>query len=102
MLKLFLILAYHLVEYSPLWPPLLRATTQAVERMRVFVESMRHTEDQQQGEDDRNHVLRGLPLVLRAGDCNDEEYESSNEETEDVSEEVEEAEQGLILTNQSK
>ena len=102
LIELFLILAYHLVEYSPLWPPLLRATTQAVERMRVFVESMRHTEERQQGEDDSNHVLRNLPLVLRAEDCNDEDYESSNEETEDTSEEVEEAEQGLILTNQSK
>ena len=85
LIELFLILAYHLVEYSPLWPPLLRATTQAVERMRVFVESMRHTEDQQQGEDDSNHVLRGLPLVLRAEDCTNEDYESSVEEEYELS-----------------
>ena len=67
------------MEYSPLWSPLLRATIQALERIRVFVESMRHSEDQQQEEDDSNHVLRGLPLVLRAEDCNDEDYESSVE-----------------------
>ena len=65
----------------------------------MFVESMRHTEDQQQGEDDSNHVLRGLPLVLRAGDCNDEEYESSSEETEDVSEEEVVASQRLTLAS---
>ena len=93
LLELLLILSYHLVEYSPLWPPLLRATTRMVERVRVFVQSMRSSEEQQLGGEETNHVLLNLPLVLRADDCQDEDYESSSEETEDTDNEKEEAEQ---------
>ena len=93
LLELLLILSYHLVEYSPLWPPLLRATTRMVERVRVFVQSMRSSEEQQLGGEETNHVLLNLPLVLRADDCRDEDYESSSEETEDTDNEEEETEQ---------
>ena len=93
LIELLLILAYHLVEYSPLWPPLLRATTRMVERVRVFVQSVKHSEECQLVEDDTNHVLLGLPLVLRAEDCQDEDYVSSSEESEDACEEDEETEQ---------
>ena len=61
--------------------------------MRVFVQSMRSSEEQLLGEEDTNHVLLNLPLVLRADDCRDEDYESSSEETEDTDNEKEEAEQ---------
>ena len=94
LIELLLILAYHLVEYSPLWPPLLKVIINLVERMRVFVQSLRHIEKQQQHEEsDTNCVLQSLPLVLRAEDCDDENYESSTEEAEDTNEEVEQAEQ---------
>ena len=94
LMELLLILAYHLVEYSPLWPPLLRATTTLVERTRVLVQSTKHSEEVQIGEDSSNHVLLGLPLVLRAEDCQDEDYVSSSEETEDANDEEEEPKQG--------
>ena len=81
LIEMFLILAYHLVEYSPLWPPLLRATTRMVERVRVFYQNLRHTEEECEPAD--NHQLLGLPLVLRAADCTDESYESSLETTEE-------------------
>ena len=93
LLELLLILSYHLVEYSPLWPPLLRAATRMANRVRVFVQSMRSSEEQQLGGEETNHVLLNLPLVLRADDCRDEDYESSSEETEDTDNEKEEAEQ---------
>ena len=80
LMEMLLILAYHLVEYSPLWPPLLRATTNMVERVRMFWLNMRHTEEQCESAD--NHQLLGLPLVLRAADCTDESYESSPETSE--------------------
>ena len=88
LMELLLILAYHLVEYSPLWPPLLRATTRMVEKVRVFVQSAKHSEEVQLGEDSSNHVLLGLPLVLRAEDCQDEDCEDSVE-TSDEEEEAE-------------
>ena len=60
----------------------------------MFVQSMRSSEEQQQlGGEETNHVLLNLPLVLRADDCRDEDYESSSEETEDADNEKEEAEQ---------
>ena len=71
LIELLLILAYHLVEYSPLGPPLLTATTRAVERIGTFCQRQRHTEEQQCEPAD-NRQLLGLPLVLRAADCNDE------------------------------
>ena len=80
LIEMLLILAYHLVEYSPLWPPLLRATTNMVERVRMIWQNMRHTEEQCEQAD--NHQLLGLPLVLRAADCTDESYESSPETSE--------------------
>ena len=80
LIEMLLILAYHLVEYSPLWPPLLRATTNMVERVRMIWQNMRHTEEQ--CEQANNHQLLGLPLVLRAADCTDESYESSPETSE--------------------
>ena len=62
--------------------------------MRVFVQSMRSSEEQQQlGGEETNHVLLNLPLVLRADDCRDEDYESSSEETEDTDNEEEETEE---------
>ena len=91
LLELLLILSYHLVEYSPLWPPLLRASARMAERVKVFVQSMRCSEEL--SEEETNHVLLNLPLVLRADDCQDEDYESSSEETEDTDNEKEEAEQ---------
>ena len=93
LLELLLILAYHLVEYSPLWPPLLRATTRMADRVMVFVQTMRNSEEQQLGDEETNHVLLNLPLVLRADDCQDEDYESSSEEQEDTDNEKEVAEQ---------
>ena len=80
LIEMLLILAYHLVEYSTLWPPLLRATTNMVERVRMIWQNMRHTEEQCEQAD--NHQLLGLPLVLRAADCTDESYESSPETSE--------------------
>ena len=62
-------------------------------RVRVFVQSMGNSEEQQLGEEESNHVLLNLPLVLRADDCQDEDYESSSEETEGTDNEKEEAEQ---------
>ena len=81
LIELILILAYHLVEYSPLGPPLLTATTRAVERIGRFCKRQRHTEEQQCEPAD-NRQLLGLPLVLRAADCNDEDYTSPTETTE--------------------
>ena len=81
LIELLLILAYHLVEYSPLGPPLLTATTMAVERIGTFCQRLTHTEAQQCEPAD-NRQLLGLPLVLRAADCNDEDYESPTETTE--------------------
>ena len=81
LIELLLILAYHLVEYSPLGPPLLTATTRAVERIGTFCQRLKHTEEQQCEPAD-NRQLLGLPLVLRAADCNDEDYESPTETTE--------------------
>ena len=81
LIELLLILAYHLVEYSPLGPPLLTATTRAVERIGMFCQRLKHTEEQQCEPAD-NRQLLGLPLVLRAADCNDEDYESPTETTE--------------------
>ena len=95
LIELLLILAYHLVEYSPLWPPLLRAITKMVERTRAFLQGLKRSEEQEHGEDDTNHVLLSLPLVLRAEDCQDEDYVSSSEESEDACEEDEETEQSL-------
>ena len=83
LLELLLILTYHLVEYSPLWPPLLRAATRMAERVRVFVQSMRSSEEQLLGEEDTNHVLLNLPLVLRADDCQDEDYDDSVETSDE-------------------
>ncbi|MDA8002331.1 MAG: hypothetical protein MPL62_13710, partial [Alphaproteobacteria bacterium] len=68
-------------EYSPLGPPLLTATTRAVERIGRFCKRQRHTEEQQCEPAD-NRQLLGLPLVLRAADCNDEDYDSPTETTE--------------------
>ena len=93
LLELLLILSYHLVEYSPLWPPLLRAITSMAKRVMVFVQSKRNSEEQQLGDEETNHDLLNLPLVLRADDCQDVDYESSSEETEDTDNEKEEAEQ---------
>ena len=93
LLELLLILSYHLVEYSPLWPPLLRTTTSMAKRVRVFVQNMRSSSEQQLGDEETNHVLLNLPLVLRADDCQDEDYESSSEEMEDTDNEKEETEQ---------
>ena len=61
------------------------------ERVKVFVQSMRCSEEL--SEEETNHVLLNLPLVLRADDCQDEDYESSSEETENTDNEKEEAEQ---------
>ena len=81
LIELLLILAYHLVEYSLLGPPLLTATTRAVERIGTFCQRLKHTEEQQCEPVD-NRQLLGLPLVLRAADCTDEDYESTTETTE--------------------
>ena len=81
LIELLLILAYHLVEYSPLGSPLLTATTRAVERIGTFCQRLKHTEEQQCEPAD-NRQLLGLPLVLRAADCTDEDYTSPTETTE--------------------
>ena len=83
LLELLLILVYHLVEYSALWPPLLRATTRMAERVMVFVQSMRSSKEQHLGEEETNHVLLNLPLVLRADDCQDEDYDDSVETSDE-------------------
>ena len=86
LIELLLILAYHLVEYSPLGPPLLTTTIRAVERIGTLCQRLKHTEEQQCEPAD-NRQLLGLPLVLRAADCNDEDYESTMETTERETEE---------------
>ena len=83
LLELLLILSYHLVEYSPLWPPLLRTTTSMAKRVRVFVQNMRSSSEQQLGDEETNHVLLNLPLVLRADDCQDEDYDDSVETSDE-------------------